>query len=115
MVVAAEGGLKYWKLAGTWLEHERAEYRLARSLLQAGEPARAAASARRCIDVCEANDAPAFERFFGWAVLAIAQRSQGDIPAFEASRQQALGQYAMIAPDDQKWCDAERKELGASE
>ena len=37
MIDAAEGGLKYWKQAGTWLEEERAEYRLARSLLQAGE------------------------------------------------------------------------------
>ena len=25
MVAAAEGGLKYWKQAGTWLEDERAE------------------------------------------------------------------------------------------
>ena len=38
MICAAEGGLAYWKLAGTWLEEERAEYRLARSLLEAGRP-----------------------------------------------------------------------------
>ena len=30
--------LTYWKQAGTWLEEERAEYRLTRSLLQAGRP-----------------------------------------------------------------------------
>lgn len=34
MVAAARAGLQYWKLAGTWLEEQRAEYRLARSLLQ---------------------------------------------------------------------------------
>ena len=61
MIVAAEGGLKYWKLAGTWLEEERAEYRLARSLLQAGRPHAAIASATRCIDVCTSNAAPAIE------------------------------------------------------
>ncbi len=111
MVAAAEGGLKYWKLAGTWLEHERAEYRLARSFLQAGAVARAVDAARRCIDVCDANDAPAFERFFGWAVLAVAQRGVGDRSAFATSRQRALDQYAMIAPDDRQWCETERKEL----
>ncbi len=72
MVVAAEGGLRYWRLAGTWLEEERAEYRLARSLLQAGDHAAAVEHARRCVDICAANDAPPFERFFGYAVLAIA-------------------------------------------
>ena len=111
MVAAAEGGLKYWKLAGTWLEHERAEYRLARSLLLADAAARAVDAAQRCVDVCDANDAPAFERFFGWAVLAVAQRRVGDQPAFAASRQRALDQYAMITPDDRQWCAAERKEL----
>jgi hypothetical protein len=40
--------LKYRTLAGTWLETERALHRLARSLLQAGEPAAAIESAQRC-------------------------------------------------------------------
>src|SRR5437762_335113 len=43
MVLAAETGLAYWKLAGTWLEEERAEYQLARCLLRAGEFDRARA------------------------------------------------------------------------
>ena len=111
MVIAAEGGLKFWKLAGTWLEHERAEYRLARSLLQAGAHAGAAEAARRCLAVCEANDAPPFERYFGWVALALAQRQGGDPVASEASRQHAHTQYAMIAPDDQKWCEAEQQAL----
>jgi tetratricopeptide (TPR) repeat protein len=111
MVAAAEGGLKYWKLAGTWLEEERAEYRLARSLLQAGSHASAVLHARRCIDVCIANDASPFERFFGYAVLAVAQRRGGDEPAFATSRQQALDQYAVVAPDEKQWCEAELDEL----
>jgi hypothetical protein len=111
MVAAAEGGLKYWKLAGTWLEHERAEYRLARSLLQADAAARAVEAAQRCVDVCDANDAPAIERFFAAAVLAVAQRRAGDRPASDASRHRALDQYAMIAPDDRQWCDVDRREL----
>ena len=70
--------MRYWRLAGTWLEEERAEYRLTRSLLQAGNHEGAVEHAHRCIDVCAANEAPPFERFFGYVVLAIAQSRAGD-------------------------------------
>jgi hypothetical protein len=112
MVVAAEGALRYWRLAGTWLEEERAEYRLARSLLQAGNPAAAAEHARRCVDICAANDAPPFERFFGYAVLAIAHARSGDGAAHATARQLALDQYALVAPDEKQWCEADVNELG---
>jgi tetratricopeptide (TPR) repeat protein len=112
MVVAAEGGLRYWRLAGTWLEEERAEYRLARSLLQAGDPAAAAEHARRCVDLCAANDAPPFESFFGYAVLAVAHARGGNDAAHATARQLALDQYALVAPDEQQWCEPELNELG---
>jgi hypothetical protein len=111
MVMAAECGLKYWKLAGTWLEEERAEYRLARSLLQAGQAGAAAQSARRCIDVCAGNDAPPIELFFGHVVLAVAQRETGDRAAFEASRKTALGLYERIGAEERPWCESELAEL----
>jgi tetratricopeptide (TPR) repeat protein len=114
MVVAAQGGLTYWKQAGTWLEEERAEYRLARSLLQAGDAQAAIQSATRCIDVCKANDAPAFEEFFGYAVLAVAQRDAGNGEAFETSRQRALALLEKVPPDERQWCETEVDELGAN-
>src|SRR6478752_570817 len=52
MLTAAEAALQYWKQAGTWLEEERAEYRLAMSLLQASDATAAMQSAQRCADVC---------------------------------------------------------------
>jgi hypothetical protein len=113
MVRAAEAGVKYWTLAGTWLEHERAEYRLTRSLLQAGQPAAAAASAQRCLAVCTANDAPAFELFFGHAVLALALRATGDTGGYATSRQEALACYANVGPDERQWCAGELRELEA--
>ena len=111
MIAAAEGGLRYWKQAGTWLEEERAEYRLARSLVQAGQPDAAIASAQRCLDVCAANDAPAFERFFGHAVLALAQRAAGDSAAFKAAREDARHQLDLVPTDERKWCAADMAEL----
>jgi len=113
MIVAANGGLTYWKQAGTWLEEERAEYRLTRSLLQAGRPRDAIASAQRCVDVCARNDAPAIETFFGYVVLALAQRADGDAAAFAASRQQALALYENVPADEQRWCQSDLSELGA--
>ena len=111
MVAAAEGGLKYWRLAGTWLEDERAEYRLARSLLQAGNPGSAVNHARRCVDVCSANNASPLERFFGHAVLAVAQRRNGDEDAFAVSRGEAMRFCEQIAPEERRWCESELKEL----
>ena len=112
MLVAANGGLTYWKQAGTWLEEERAEYRLTRSLLQAGRAADAIESARRCIDVCVRNDAPAIETFFGCVVLALAQRANGDAAAFAASRQQALALLERVPEDEKQWCQSDLADLG---
>jgi len=111
MLVAANGGLTYWKQAGTWLEEERAEYRLTRSLLQAGRAAEAIESARRCIDVCARNDAPAIETFFGCVVLALAQRANGDAAAFAASRQQALALLERVPEDEKQWCQSDLADL----
>ena len=112
MVAAAEAALRYWTLAGTWLEEERAHYRLARSLLCARRPHDAVASARRCIDVCERNDAPAFERFFGHAVLAVAHRDAGEVDAFHASRREATRWHVEVPEGERHWCRAEFDELG---
>ncbi len=113
MVTAARSGLKYWRLAGTWLEEERALYRLARSLLQAGDPYAAAESARHCVEVCQLNDAPAFEQFFAFAVLALAERSAGNAGAGAAARAEALRWYGQVHADEQPWCKADLEALDA--
>jgi hypothetical protein len=113
MVDAARAALQYWQLAGSWLEEERAEYRLARSLLQAGTAPAAVERARRCVEVCERHEAPPFERFFGHAVLALAQRAAGDTAAFEAARAQARLWFEQVPADEQAWCQGDLKELAA--
>jgi hypothetical protein len=111
MLRAADAGLRCWTIAGTWLEEERAWYMLARCQLRAGQPAQAAASAQRCVDVCAANAAPAFERFFGAAVHALACRAGGDAAGFEASRDAALREYAQVPQSERGWCAREHGEL----
>jgi hypothetical protein len=111
MIAAAECGLASWKQAGTWLEEERAEYRLARSLLQAGQPEPAIQSATRCIEICKANDAPPFEQFFGYSALALAQRAAANIDAFEAARDHARYLFDLVPENERPACESDLAEL----
>jgi tetratricopeptide (TPR) repeat protein len=111
MVAAAQSGLDYWKRAGTWFEEERAHWRLAKCLLAAGRPREAVASAVRCVEVCDRNEAPAFERFFGHAALAFAHREAGDAEAFGAARRSAFACYEQIPDGERTWCEADLKAL----
>ena len=111
MVVAAKGALTYWRLAGTWLEEERAELRLTRSLLQAGRPRQAIESATRCVEICMHNNAPAIEQFFGFAVLALAQQAAGSADSFAAARAQARALFKQLPQDERPWCAATFAEL----
>jgi hypothetical protein len=111
MVAAAESALAHWKIAGTWLEEERAEYRLARSQLQAGNATAAVDRAHRCIEICDRNDAPAFERFFAHAVAALAQRAAGAAAASDASRNRALALFEQMPKEDRNACEADLREL----
>ena len=111
MVAAARGGLAFWRKAGTWLEEERALYRLARSLLAAGQPAEAVTHAQQCSQVCDANRAPAFERFFARAVLARAYRESGRIDEYKKMRVEALDWFDQVPDDEREWCEADLAEL----
>lgn len=111
MLAAAGGALSWWKVAGGWMEEERAEYRMARSLLAADRPQEARLHARNGLDVCQQNDAPAFERVFCWAALALAERACGNREAFEEARTRAHEQAAEVPPQDRSWCDNDLKEL----
>lgn len=113
MVSAAEGALKYWKQAGTWLEEERAHYRLARSLLQAGDARAAVRSATRCVDLCEANAASVFELFFAHSALALSHRAAGSLETFEAARQRAAAFFEQVPENERTWCETELKAMQA--
>ncbi len=114
MLKAANAGVRFWKLAGTWLETERAYYRLANSLMAAGQPDEAIRAAERCIAVCDENAAPAFEKFFGHAMKAIAARSAGERGVFETARSAALAHFELVPNDERSWCKRELEALNAS-
>ena len=104
MIGAAETARAHWARAGTGLETERAEYRLARCWLRAGDPARALHHARLCLRIVHEIDGPALERFFGLEVLALAQRASGDRAGWQASCELARRAYAALDAADKALC-----------
>jgi tetratricopeptide (TPR) repeat protein len=112
MLLAAETGLTYWTLAGTWLEEERALSQLARCLLRAGEVERAREHIERAIGVCAANDAPAWDRFFARSVQALVERARGNDEGYLEARAAALAAYEEMPGDERAWCTRELGELG---
>jgi len=111
MVAAARGGLLFWRRSGTWLEEERALYRLARSLLAAGQPVEAIQHAEQCVEVCAANSATPFERFFASAVLARACRESDRAADYRKARNEALDWFDQVPEDEREWCEADLAEL----
>lgn len=111
MLRAAEAGRRWWGLAGTWLETERAEYRLALAWLAAGDAARARTHAQCCLAIIDQQpDAPAFERFYGLEALARAERAAGDAAAHAEAVAAAQATFGRLTAEDQAAC---RKVLDA--
>ncbi|MEP7280479.1 MAG: hypothetical protein ABI696_00760 [Rubrivivax sp.] len=116
MLEAAAAGLSYWSRAGGWTEVERAHHRLGSCRLAAADAPGAAASARACLALCAEHDAPAFERFFGEALLArashaAATRDAATIEEGMAAATRARALAATLGADERAWCDAELARL----
>ena len=106
MLQAAQGARVHWAIAGTWLETERAEYRLTLCWLKAGNATQAMFHARACLAIVEANGAVAFERFFAGEVLALAAKALGDKGAFSNALNIARNAFAALSDEDRSGCKA---------
>jgi tetratricopeptide (TPR) repeat protein len=89
MLRAAHVARIFWEKAGTWLNVERAEYRLAMTHLARGEAPAAAEHAERVLSIVRENGGDPGEAFFGWEVLARARHAGGDTEGARAARDQA--------------------------
>ncbi len=106
MVAAAQAARTYWARAGTWLETERAEYRLAMSCTQAGQLPRARGHAQACLAIVAEHDHVALEQFFGFEALAVVERAAGDLAAFGRAVEGARTAFARLTEDDRSGCQA---------
>jgi hypothetical protein len=114
MVLAAQTARHYWAIAGTWLETERAEYRLAMTWLQAGDLAQAREHAQACLEIVEANGSVALEAFFGWEALGRVERAAGNRTGHAHALAMARPAFERINADDQGWCRESLTALEAS-
>lgn len=111
MILAAQTGRRYWALAGTWLETERAEYRLAMSWLKAGDAAQARQHAQQCLDIVAAHQGAALEQFFGWEAMGLSERAAGNTPGHAHALQEAKAAFAALPESDRGWCQASLDKL----
>ena len=113
MILAAQTARHYWAIAGTWLETERAEYRLANTWLQAGDLARAREHAQACIEIVAANNGAALERLFGWEALGLVERTAGNATGHAQALARAREALAELDESDKSWCAASVDKLAA--
>jgi len=104
MLLGARIARDYWARAGTWLEVERAEYRLAMSWLKAPDLAAARRHARKCLDLVREHEAPALEWFFGFEALAQVERALGNAPAAARAVQDMKAAFERLDEGDREWC-----------
>ena len=113
MILAAQASREHWERAGTWLEVERAEYRLAMTWLQAGDLAQARRHAQACLDIVAANDGAALERLFGWEALGLVERAAGHTAGHAHALAMARAPFTELSADDQGWCAGSIEKLAA--
>ncbi len=101
MILAAKTGREFWEKAGTWLETERAEYRLSQSYLKNRDFISSIKHANLCITICEKNNAPALEFFYAYEAVAHVEKAMGQ-PL--RSLEKMKNHFNDLSEDDKKWC-----------
>jgi hypothetical protein len=104
MLRAAQVARTWWARAGSWLETERAEYRLAKSWQAAGDLAQARRHAQQCLEIVREHGDVALEAFFGWEALAAVERAAGNAAGHAQALAQAEAAFARLDEADQGWC-----------
>jgi hypothetical protein len=104
MLFAAETARTFWERAGTWLEVERAEYRLAHSHLAAGNIEKTTRHAELCREICEKNSADAMEMFFVVECFAKIYLKQNKNSDFMNAIQQMEHHLSKLNREENPWC-----------
>lgn len=103
MKTAAHIGRVFWEKAGTWLHLERAEYRLAKTYLNANEPDVAKTHAINCLSIIEKHGDDPLELFFAHEVLALCAEALNDQNCVEKHIHQMENYFSRLNHDDQCW------------
>jgi hypothetical protein len=106
MIQFAHSARHYWELAGTWLEIERAEYRLCKSFASIGDYPNAHKHAQNCLRICKENQAPAFELFYAHeAILGLISISGSSVlDPSGILKEEFLKTFQAMTKEDQDYC-----------
>ena len=111
MILAAQVSRKCWEIAGTWLEIERAEYRLANTFLKAGNFDQAFVHAQNCLQLIKDNNAGALEYFFAYEALALVEQARKNSVGFSQAVELAKEYFTKLSDNEKSWCEATLKKL----
>ena len=114
MLQAAQAGRKHWAIAGTWLETERAEYRLALCWLKAGHIDQAHLHSQNCLQIVQAQGDVPLEAFFAWVVVGQIEQAAGNSAGLAQALSQAQGNFARLDEGDRGWCQPSLDKLAAA-
>ena len=101
MIFASTTARKYWEIAGTWKEIERAEYRLANTYLKAESFDKALIHARACLDIVSENKSEPIELFFAYEVLALVEKARNNMTVFQNALEQMKVVYSGFSTEEQ--------------
>jgi hypothetical protein len=108
MLRSAAVSRDFWKIAGGWLEADRAEYRLATTHLKAGDAKTALSHAKECLAIIEANGSDPYEAFFAHEVIARARLAAREFPAVRRNREEMESLLPRIADESARSYAAEQ-------
>ncbi len=109
MIMAAEASRTYWEKAGTWLEVERAEYRMAMSFLKADEPDLALQHAHACLEICASHRASPDEFFWAYEAIARVEYARSNLAAYDEALRQAEQLIVKAGQGQHSWAESLQK------
>lgn len=105
MILSAKVGRKYWEIAGGSAEVSSAEYRLAKSYLQASQFEKGREHARLSLKVCEENKNSNLDRFYAFEVVALSEKALGNESEYLSVVEKMKAQFSQLSDSDKKSCE----------
>lgn len=111
MILAAQTGRKYWELAGTWSQVSFAEYRLAMTYIAAKDAKKPLQHAQNCLQILKDNLGSNFDFFYAYEALALAEKHNGNLPAYKMAVDQAKDYFAKLDDKEKSWAESTLQKL----
>lgn len=103
MELAALTGRQFWEKCGSWVEVERAEYRLAKTYIQLKNSIKAFEHAQNCVAICKENKADDLEMAFAYECLASIEEHKDNEFGKKQAVEMLQKHFSQVSSEDQEW------------